>query len=311
MEGDGVGTAGGGVRLGGWEIVNEVRNVCEWSGWPRPVVDFEPDEYYLLNQVHYGWLRLGNVALSASGRTKKEVSIALHQYLYDLFKQETIVFKFNPNCWWECCGASECSTPSSHPLLQPKSRKNRPGGKKCLEVKYLKFVEKLGIHLFRECPGCHRKNFVRYPSCLNPQCHTIFNEEDEVIIIFFDVERADGSGSSDAIQIGAVKFSYREMRVVGTFDSFVWTDGQISKFGTDHKHHIKKVNGRMYKKDQLVLHDVPKTALENFDKFLSGSQFAVCHDAVDYQTISGMISRNDVSAPNYMAIKKRDSHHEE
>ena len=298
--------AGGGVRFVGGDIVKEVRNVCERSEWPWPVVTIEPDESSSSSNFR-GWLRLGNVAVSASGRTKKDVGIFLHRYLYDLFEQGTIVFKFNPNCWWDCCGSSECSSPSSHPLLQLKPRKNKPGGKKCNEGKYSKFVEKLDIHVLRECPDCKYMNFVEYPSCL--KCHMIFKEGegDEVTVIFFDVERADGSGSSDAINIGAVKFSYKEKRVVGTFNSFVWTDGQINRFGTLHKHHIKKANGRMFKNDKQVSHDVPKTALENFDKFLSGSKFAVCHDSVDYQTINGMIDRNAVNAPSYKAIVKRDS----
>ena len=243
--------------------------------------------------------------MSNYGRTKAGVKTALHRELYDLLQEGLVV---NFNCWWDCCGGSEClnGSPSKHAVLQahPRHRFTAPGGKKCNEKKHEKFMGKIGNKFYWECPACHHKNFVRYSSCL--KCATSFVEE-EWFVIFFDVERAQGSGTSDAINIGAVKYSYREEKIVDRFNSYVWTKGEICKFGTVHKHHIKKIRGRMYKDNVLVSHDLPKTALEKFDEFLRGSKFLVCHDSVDFKTVSCMIFRNAVYAPTYDAIQKRDS----
>ena len=300
-----VGAGGRGV-----DVVRQVRNICDRSKWPYPKIQFEEEESFDGKPVHRGWLRLGNVGISNYGRTKVDVKTALYSKLYVLLQEGLVVNFFN--CWWDCCGGSEClnGSPSKHPLLQahPRHRFTEPGGKKCNEKKHEKFMGKIGNKFYWECPNpdCHHKNFVRYSSCL--KCATSFVEvEEEWCVIFFDVERAHGSGKSDAINIGAVKYSYRDEKIVDRFNSYVWTEGQICQFGTKHKHHIKKMRGRMYKNNVLVSHDLPKTALEKFDEFLRGSKFAVCHDSVDYQTISSMIFRNAVYAPTYDAIPKRDS----
>ena len=125
-------------------------------------------------------------------------------------------------------------------------------------------------------------------------------------VVFLDIERVNGRGQSDPIQIGMVKYSYGLGAVVSKEEINVWTDEEIDEWGSKFCHNIWKVDGKMLKKGQILHHVSQLQAVEKFDKFIEGSGYLIAHGDVDFQTIRALL-RKTKDSPSYERVERVDS----
>ena len=79
-----------------------------------------------------------------------------------------------------------------------------------------------------KCPNCdYQYNFQRWEKCKICQEDL---PEDQLVIVFLDIERARGSGSSDPIQFGLLKYCFQRRQVLQKEEINIWTDEDIESW---------------------------------------------------------------------------------
>ena len=115
-----------------------------------------------------------------------------------------------------------------------------------------------------KCPNCdYQYNFQRWEKCKICQKDL---PEDQLVIVFLDIERARGSGSSDPIQFGLVRYCFQRRQVPQKEEINIWTDEDIESSKFSHK--ISKRNGRLYKSGKKLEHVSQEEAVLKFENFL-------------------------------------------
>ena len=77
-----------------------------------------------------------------------------------------------------------------------------------------------------QASACGHKNFKRYKSCL--KCRALIKEEEEKVVIFWDIKWTSGPARSDPIQIGLVK--YYSGAVIDQKEINIFTENKIDDY---------------------------------------------------------------------------------
>ena len=186
-------------------------------------------------------------------------------------------------------------------LSKAKKRKSRESKKRRTE----KFIKQFKIKTV-QCGSCQFQNNFRNnrtcKECLAPL------EDNTMIAVYVDTERADGKADSDPIQLGLVKYkySYGAGAVIAREEINIWTDQKISRWASQHCHKIQIKNGKMYQKGEVIPHVTQLQAVDKLENFIQGSEYIIAHGAVDFMTIRALLDKTKES-PSYEGVQKVDS----
>ena len=295
----------------GDSFANKVGTICDRNKWPQPEKRFDVREGSECTIV-YGSARLGNQLVTAEGNSKKLVNQDLNELLYNMITKNELQFHENMYFYGhgykvplEEGGALESSNSGRPPQLI--KIKKLWKGKGAQERSYNKLMKILGSKCFKTCTRCDHKNFVRYITCL--KCENILETEDEFSVVFCDLERADGPEKADVIQIGLVKYCYKEMKITDVLEINCWTDHEIDRWSSKHLHKLRidRRTKKMFKNNIEVNYKYRGETLKLFDNFIAGSRALICHGAVDFVTLEANITKEKTVLENYDVIEKVDS----
>ena len=247
----------------------------------------------------------------ARHRSKRAVKSSLFCQTLKLIEDGEVTFSKNLIFWRSealCHKAAggDLSLNSGRPAQLTKIKRNYKGAG-CQARCYARLMAKIGPDMSVKCNSCGHLNFKRYNTCLKCKAELI-KENDNNVVIFWDIERASGPATSDPIQIGLLSIDLNSGKLINETEFNIITKNKIDWYGSK-LHGITK-DGKTLKRNGKILQNVmtQEEAITSLDSFIANGKYLVSHGAVDVETYDSLLRKNpDKESQNYERIKKIDS----